>query len=368
VVIDEGSLALEASAPDTDLQDGFFRRGLSVEAMVAQSEQERDRDLFRSGQRRTQRVLVGAAGAGGLLVLVLAGVGFSSGRPEEAAAQPAAPIAAPAPTAAAAPAPAAPAAPVPAAAAVPGAPAQAAVAPAPAAAPAGVPAAGAPATAALPAATAPAGAAPPAPAPTAIPAAIPGSSAPVAAVPAPGAPAPTAAPAAPVAAAAAAPAARPPAPAGATASAAPAGTTTRAAPAPAPAARLAAAAPAPAAAAVPAAQADELRAACTKALGKSKYKDIVESCTAAFDARPVAELAAQVAQNALERGRKADASDWAKKAITADPTFADAFVFLGGAEQELGRRAEAKAAYQRYLELAPNGKYASDITLLLRSL
>ena len=67
-------------------------------------------------------------------------------------------------------------------------------------------------------------------------------------------------------------------------------------------------------------------------------------------------------------GKTAEASAWARKALTADPGFAEALVLLGGAEQELGRRAEARAAYLRYLELAPRGKHASDVQSLLRRL
>lgn len=111
-----------------------------------------------------------------------------------------------------------------------------------------------------------------------------------------------------------------------------------------------------------------LEASCNEAIGKGKFKPIIDACTAAFGANPSASLAVRVAQNALERGRKNEAVDWARRAIATDAGFADAYVFLGGAQQELGRRAEAKAAYEKYLELAPAGKYAGDLRALVRGL
>ena len=85
-------------------------------------------------------------------------------------------------------------------------------------------------------------------------------------------------------------------------------------------------------------------------------------------ATPLATLAADVAQAALEHGRNADAVAWAHKAIAVDPKLAQAFVLLGGAQQQLGHSTEARAAYNRYLELAPAGEHAQDIRALLPGL
>jgi tetratricopeptide (TPR) repeat protein len=111
-----------------------------------------------------------------------------------------------------------------------------------------------------------------------------------------------------------------------------------------------------------------LREVCLRATPRPRYKELVESCAAAFEARPSADVATLVAEQALENGRNSDAAAWAKRAIDADPAFADAFVLLGGAEQQLGHRGEARAAYRRYLELAPRGRHAADVEALLRSL
>jgi tetratricopeptide (TPR) repeat protein len=119
------------------------------------------------------------------------------------------------------------------------------------------------------------------------------------------------------------------------------------------------------AAAAPSAASNAQVAACTGVLRSGRFRDIETKCKAAFDAQPAAPLAAEVAQAALELGRNVDAAAWARRAIGVDPKHADAFVLLGGAEQQLGHSAEAKAAYSRYLELAPNGQHAQDVRALL---
>jgi hypothetical protein len=156
-----------------------------------------------------------------------------------------------------------------------------------------------------------------------------------------------------------------PAPAPAAAPSAAAAPSTAAATGPSPAAP----APAPAAAGspvvAPAVVPSPQVAACTGVLRSGRFRDIESKCKVAFQAQPAAPLAAEVAQAALELGRNADAAAWARRAIGVDPKHADAFVLLGGAEQQLGHSAEARAAYSRYLELAPNGQHAQDIRALL---
>jgi tetratricopeptide (TPR) repeat protein len=75
-----------------------------------------------------------------------------------------------------------------------------------------------------------------------------------------------------------------------------------------------------------------------------------------------------LAKTEFERGRSRPAFAWASKAIALDANQADAYVFLGGAEQALGHRAAAKTAYQRYLQLSPRGRYAADLRAILGSL
>jgi hypothetical protein len=378
------TITIETSEPvalpgGDDLEDLFFQQGLSQDALIAQSERQRDEDLLRAddGSKRATYLAGGLVGVGLLLVGALKVMA-----PAKEAPQPEAPVAAAAPQPAAPQAPAAPPAPVAAAPAPEPAPTELAPAePAPsalgaeptaAAAETAAPAPVAEATAAIPAA-APTTTAP-APSPTQEPpAAVPAPApAPVAAAPAPAPAAPVAAApaAAPVAAAAPAPAPAAPAPAApapapaaaAPAPAAPAPAPAAAAPTPAPAARVAVA---PAA---PTAQVETLRRNCEAAQTGRQWKQALQACGALFQAEPQAAVASRLAQTLLEHGRKTDALDWARRAVSTDPGYAEAYVFLGGAQQELGKRAEAKAAYQRYLQLAPKGPFADDLRAVLQSL
>jgi Tfp pilus assembly protein PilF len=69
----------------------------------------------------------------------------------------------------------------------------------------------------------------------------------------------------------------------------------------------------------------------------------------------------------LER-RPAKATAWAKKALEIDPSIAEAYVLIGTAEQMSGHAAEARAAYERYLELAPDGKHADELKAIVAEL
>jgi len=130
-----------------------------------------------------------------------------------------------------------------------------------------------------------------------------------------------------------------------------------------------AAAPVPAPAAVPVAAAAEdpaaLEQTCRDAFGRKRYKDVLDSCGRAFDARPAADLAVLVAEAELDRGRAGSALTWARKAVAADPNLADAYVFIGTAEQQAGHAQAAKIAYLKYLELAPTGRYAPDLKAIV---
>ncbi len=109
--------------------------------------------------------------------------------------------------------------------------------------------------------------------------------------------------------------------------------------------------------------------ACRNAFDRHRATDVLETCPKAIDETPQsAELAVILARTELERGRARQALDWAKKAVTLDAERAEAYVYLGGAEQAAGRSAAARAAYKRYLELAPRGRFAADLRAVLTSL
>jgi predicted TPR repeat methyltransferase len=54
--------------------------------------------------------------------------------------------------------------------------------------------------------------------------------------------------------------------------------------------------------------------------------------------------------------------------LAVDPRRFDAYVFLGTAEQEAGKTDEARAAYKKYLDLAPDGPFARELRAILSNL
>ena len=130
---------------------------------------------------------------------------------------------------------------------------------------------------------------------------------------------------------------------------------------------------APAVAALPptaaASEDDDLRVACKQAVQQHRTKDVLATCAQAFAATPQsADIAVILARTEFERGRASRAMTWAKKAVAIDPDASDAYVFIGGAEQNAGHSQAAKAAYQHYLQLAPRGRYSADLRAVLKSL
>jgi hypothetical protein len=152
--------------------------------------------------------------------------------------------------------------------------------------------------------------------------------------------APTASPATPTVSPAtptAAPATPTAAPATPTASPAP----PSAAPAPPPPRRQPAAAQAPLAAALP---------------------------TAVSAPRPHDDSLTRRARHELDRGAVGEAAATARLAIAADRQDSEAQLILGAAEQQRSHNRLARAAYQQYLALAPNGAFAAEVRSILRSL
>jgi hypothetical protein len=141
-------------------------------------------------------------------------------------------------------------------------------------------------------------------------------------------------------------------------------------PAPAPADARVSPSPAhPSAGAAAGSEASMIKEACKVAYEQRRAKDVLLRCADAFAADPQsAEPAVMLAKTEFDRGRTSKAADWARKAIAIDGDQADAYVFLGGAEQAAGHKAAAKAAYKRYLQLSPQGRYAADLRAVMGSL
>jgi DNA-binding response OmpR family regulator len=140
----------------------------------------------------------------------------------------------------------------------------------------------------------------------------------------------------------------------------------------APAAPAAAAAPAPAPAAAAAAAAGDfprLLEKCKVAFGKLRIKEALAACAAAKDANPAsAEAHALLAHTEFNRGRLKEALVWAEAAVKINPDLADAYVIIGGVQQDSGQNKAARAAYKKYLELAPRGQYAADLRAIVDTL
>jgi tetratricopeptide (TPR) repeat protein len=114
---------------------------------------------------------------------------------------------------------------------------------------------------------------------------------------------------------------------------------------------------------------DDAVESCRKAFDQHHSKDVLFSCAQAFASTPTsAEIAVMLSQTEFDRGHARQALAWAQKAIAIDSERANAYVYLGGAEQAAGHKAAAKSAYKRYLQLAPQGRYAAELRAVLASL
>jgi CheY-like chemotaxis protein/tetratricopeptide (TPR) repeat protein len=75
---------------------------------------------------------------------------------------------------------------------------------------------------------------------------------------------------------------------------------------------------------------------------------------------------ATLAEIHLDQGSNRKALEWAQRAVEANPANADAFLVIGTVQVDNNRRAEARIAFKRYLELLPNGAHAGEVRQLLR--
>ena len=124
--------------------------------------------------------------------------------------------------------------------------------------------------------------------------------------------------------------------------------------------------------ATPAVSAESLAQAietCKKAYAGEKYAPIMDACGKALQASPQEpQVMVMLAHAELDRGHSPAALRYAKQAVAADPKAAEAYVFIGQVEQERGRKAAAKAAYVKYLDLAPTGRFAKDLRAIVKNL
>jgi tetratricopeptide (TPR) repeat protein len=113
----------------------------------------------------------------------------------------------------------------------------------------------------------------------------------------------------------------------------------------------------------------QLLTACRTAFMEKRVKDAEIACVAAKDANPESPEACALLGHALfNRKKRREALVWAERAVELDPKQADAYVIIGSVKQAAEDIPAAKAAYKKYLQLAPNGQYAADLRAIVGSL
>jgi tetratricopeptide (TPR) repeat protein len=70
----------------------------------------------------------------------------------------------------------------------------------------------------------------------------------------------------------------------------------------------------------------------------------------------------------LNKKKAEDAWEYFDKAVKLAPAEADTYYYRGLTEMQLKKKPEARADFQKYLELAPTGDYAADVKEYLKSL
>jgi regulator of sirC expression with transglutaminase-like and TPR domain len=86
------------------------------------------------------------------------------------------------------------------------------------------------------------------------------------------------------------------------------------------------------------------------------------------EAPRAAEAQVLLANVRVDQGKLSEALAAAQAAIEIDASQADAYLVIGLVQQESGATAQAVAAYERYLELAPKARYATTVRAQLRTL
>jgi len=112
--------------------------------------------------------------------------------------------------------------------------------------------------------------------------------------------------------------------------------------------------------------------ACRAAYRSYRYAATLRLCRAALTSAEIpksdADAAAYIAHAATELGNLPTARRWARRAVRADPAIALPYMILGMDAQENGKLSEAKRNYNRYLQLAPRGRFASDLRAIVLTL
>jgi Flp pilus assembly protein TadD len=81
--------------------------------------------------------------------------------------------------------------------------------------------------------------------------------------------------------------------------------------------------------------------------------------------RETGDALAALGRALYDAGRTAEAGVELRRAVEVDPGSAPAWLALGEVHLARGEAAAARAAYERYLELEPRGRWARDVRQVL---
>jgi DNA-binding response OmpR family regulator len=110
-------------------------------------------------------------------------------------------------------------------------------------------------------------------------------------------------------------------------------------------------------------------ATCRSRLDRGRPEEAARACQDALVARPDSADAHAVLAHAELNLRHLDrAIADARRAIALDPALAEPYLILGGALQDSGHSHEAGVAYRAYLRRAPNGRYASELRVIVSTM
>jgi len=102
---------------------------------------------------------------------------------------------------------------------------------------------------------------------------------------------------------------------------------------------------------------------------KGKYNQAVQRFERALALTPAAKTTlVAYTKSLLEVNRLRDALAAAEKAAQVDGKNPEVFLLLGNARQDLKSNAAAIKAYERYLELSPKGKFATEVKQVIKGL
>jgi len=107
---------------------------------------------------------------------------------------------------------------------------------------------------------------------------------------------------------------------------------------------------------------------CDAASIRHAWRLSPDACVRAFEADPTnASLALAVAQAHHAKAHFGEAAQWAKRALTLNPKAAEAYIIIAHDDRANGRAEDARAAYKRYLEVAPRGWHKPEARAALRT-